>query len=39
MTKSNKGFFGTKKTEEKKDSIAILQRNNLVLDLKRHICN
>ena len=35
MTKSNKGFFGTKKTGEKKDSIAILQRNNLVLDLKK----
>ena len=35
MTKSNKGFFERKKAEEKKDSIAILQRNNLILDLKK----
>ena len=35
IEKPNKGFFERKKTEEKKDSIAILQRNNLVLDLKK----
>lgn len=35
IEKPNKGFFGRKKAEEKKDSIAILQRNNLVLDLKK----
>lgn len=34
IEKPNKGFFDRKK-EEKKDSIAILQRNNLVLDLKK----
>ena len=34
IEKQNKGFFDRKK-EEKKDSIAILQRNNLVLDLKK----
>ena len=35
IEKPNKGFFERKKVEEKKDSIAILQRNNLVLDLKK----
>ena len=35
IEKPNKGFFERKKTEEKKDSIAILQRNHLVLDLKK----
>ena len=35
IEKPSKGFFERKKAEEKKDSIAILQRNNLILDLKK----
>ena len=35
IEKPSKGFFERKKAEDKKDSIAILQRNNLVLDLKK----
>ena len=35
IEKPNKGFFERKKAEDKKDSISILQRNNLVLDLKK----
>ena len=35
IEKPNRGFFERKKAEEKKDSISILQRNNLVLDLKK----
>ncbi len=35
IEKPNRGFFERKKAEEKKDSIAILQRNNLILDLKK----
>ena len=35
IKKPNRGFFERKKAEEKKDSIAILQRNNLILDLKK----
>ena len=35
IEKPSKGFFERKKAENKKDSISILQRNNLVLDLKK----
>lgn len=35
IEKPNKGFFERKKAEDKKDSISILQRNNIVLDLKK----
>ena len=35
IDKPSKGFFERKKAEDKKDSISILQRNNLVLDLKK----
>ena len=35
IEKPSKGFFERKKAEDKKDSISILQRNNLVLDLKK----
>ena len=35
IEKPNRGFFERKKAEEKKDSISILQRNNIVLDLKK----
>ena len=35
IEKPSKGFFERKKAEDKKDSIAILQRNNLVLNLKK----
>lgn len=35
ILKSKKGFFERKKAEEKKDNIAILNRNNLILDLKQ----
>ena len=35
IEKPSKGFFERKKVEEKKDSIAVLQRNNLILDLKK----
>lgn len=35
IDKPNKGFFDRKRSKEKKDSIAILQRNNLILDLKK----
>lgn len=35
IEKPNKGWFERKKTEDKKDSVAILQRNNFILDLKK----
>ena len=35
IEKPSKGFFERKKSENKKDSISILQRNNFVLDLKK----
>lgn len=35
ISKPKKSFFGKNKVEGKKDSVAILQRNNLILELKK----